>query len=220
MKLQIAGYKLQVFLLRLLVTFLSSLITVVFASTVDDIVGLIEQRYNELHDVQGRFTQISYIKDIEKTEKYEGKFYIKKPDNLKWAYSKPRDEEVVIRESAIWIYKKTEKQILKSTYNKDTLKQVPIALLNSLGNLKSVFDITLIKENTLELKPKEKVGVIKKIYLEVITGDFPVKAFTVFDAYGNKIDIVVKNVKINHGIEDSFFILKPPPGVEVIDLNQ
>jgi len=197
-----------------------SLVTVGNASTVDDIVGLIEQKYNELHDVQGRFIQISYLKDLERTERYEGKFSIKKPDNLRWVYSKPRDEEVVIRKGDIWIYKKTEKQILKSTYNKDTLKQVPLALLNSLGNLKGAFDITLIKENTLELKPKGEMGVIKKIYLEVITGDFPVKAFTVFDAYGNKIDITVKDVKINQGIKDSLFILKPLPGVEIIDLNQ
>lgn len=190
------------------------------ASTVDDLVGLIEEKYNEIQDIQGRFSQTSYIKDLEKTEKYEGRFSIKKPHNLKWAYSKPRDEEVVIRGDTIWIYKKTEKQILKSTYSKDSLKHVPIALLSSLGNLKNTFAIDLINENTLELKPREKMGVIKKIYIKVNAGDFPVKAFTIFDVYGNKIDITVKNVKINQGIEDSSFILKPPQGVEVIDLNQ
>lgn len=190
------------------------------ASTVDEVVERIEKTYSEIKDVKGRFSQTSYIKDLEKTEKYEGEFFIKKPSSMRWNFSKPRDEEVIIKENDIWIYKKSEKQALKSAFSKDAYNHVPIALLNSFGDLKNNFDIKLIKDDTLELTPKRRTGFISKLLLEINSTDFPVKTFSVFDVYGNKIDIMIKNVAINFGLEDSIFIFKLQPGIEVFDLNQ
>ncbi len=109
--------------------------------------------------------------------------------------------------------------MFKTALSKDAYNQAPIALLSSFGTLKADFDIKIIKEDTLELKPKHQKGFIKKILLEVSFDDFPIKTFSVFDIYGNKIDIAVKDVKINSGLKDSFFVFKLPPGVEVFDFN-
>jgi len=205
----------------LIFTLYCSLFTVVHAATVDETVERMQKKYDEIQDIQGKFSQTSYIKDLDRVERYEGEFFIKRPSSMRWLYSKPRDEEVIIREGDIWIYKKSEKQVLKSTYTKDAYSQIPIALLNSIGNLKADFDIKMIKEDSLELKPRRQMGFIKKILLEVNnSNDFPIKAFSMFDTYGNKVDVAVKNVESNSGLKDSFFIFKPPPGVEVFDLNQ
>ncbi len=205
--------------LILLITGYWLLVTAASAATVDDVVERIQKKYSGIQDIQGRFSQTSYIKDLDRVERYEGNFFIKKPFSMKWAYSKPRDEEVIIRDANAWIYKKSEKQVLKTAFSKDAYGQVPIALLSSLGNLKADFDITMIKEDNLELKPKRQMGFIKKIFFEVSSGDFPVKTFSIFDIHGNKIVIAVKDVTINSGLKDSFFIFKAPPGVEVFDLN-
>jgi chaperone LolA len=197
-----------------------SIVSTSHASTVDEFVGRIQKIYGEIKDVQGRFSQTSHIKDLDKIERYEGEFFIRKPSSMRWNFSKPRDEEVIIRENDIWIYKKSEKQALKSAFSKDAYSQVPIALLNNFGDLKNDFDIKLIKDDTLELTPKRRMGFINKLLLEVNSTDFPVKTFSVFDVYGNKIDITVKDVKINSGLEDSIFIFKLQPGVEIFDLNQ
>jgi outer membrane lipoprotein carrier protein len=189
-------------------------------STLDMIVERIQGKYNEIQDIRGRFSQTSYIKDLERVEHYEGEFFIRKPSSMKWIYSKPRDEEVIIREGDIWIYKKSEKQAIKGTFSKDTYGQVPIVLLNSLGNLRADYEIRLIKDDILELKPRQRMGYIDYIVLEVNDRDFPVKAFSIFDTYGNKIDIKIKDIKTNSGLSDSLFVFKPGPGVEVFDLNQ
>ncbi|MEK7238077.1 MAG: outer membrane lipoprotein chaperone LolA [Nitrospirota bacterium] len=212
-KIQDSRFKIQIILFFLLST-------VSYASTLDEVVGRIEKTYSEIKDVKGRFSQTSYIKDLEKTEKYEGEFFIKKPSSMRWNFSKPRDEEIIIKENDIWIYKKSEKQALKSAFSKDAYNHVPIALLNNFGDLKNNFDIKLIKDDTLELTPKRKTGFINKLLLGVNSTDFPVKTFSVFDVYGNKINITIKDVKINSGLEDSIFIFKLQPGVEVFDLNQ
>lgn len=204
----------------LLLTVHCSLFTVSYASTVDELVSRIQKTYGEIKDVKGRFSQTSYIKDLDKIERYEGEFFMKKPSSMRWNFSKPRDEEIIIKENDIWIYKKSEKQALKSAFSKDAYNHVPIALLNNFGDLKNNFDIKLIKDDTLELTPKRRMGFINKLLLEINSTDFPVKTFSVFDLYGNKINITIKNVKINSGLEDSIFIFKLQPGVEVFDLNQ
>ncbi|MEK7272066.1 MAG: outer membrane lipoprotein carrier protein LolA, partial [Nitrospirota bacterium] len=184
---------------------LLSIVSTSHASTVDEVVGRIQKIYGEIKDVQGKFSQTSYIKDLDKIERYEGEFFIKKPSSMRWNFSKPRDEEVIIKENDIWIYKKSEKQALKSAFSKDAYNHVPIALLNNFGDLKNDFDIKLIKDDTLELTPKRRMGFINKLLLEINSTDFPVKTFSVFDVYGNKINITIKNVKINSGLEDSIF---------------
>lgn len=197
-----------------------SLFTAAYASDVDDAVSRIQKKYAEIKDIRGNFSQTSNLKDLDRIEKYEGKFFIKKPYNMRWMYSNPRDEEIIIRDTEIWIYKKSEKQVLKSSSGGESNRHVPVAILNSIGTLKTDFDLAMIKKDTLEVKPKRQMGSIKKVILELSSADFPIRAFSIFDINDNKIDIVIKNVEINPGLEDSFFIFKAPPGVEVYDLSQ
>ncbi len=196
-----------------------SLIAVASAATVDETVEHIQKKYNDITDIKGTFSQTSFISDLDRVEKYEGKFFIKKPNSMRWTYSKPRDEEVIIRDIHAWIYRKAEKQALKSTFSKDAYSQIPLAMINSLGKLKNDYDIVMAKTGMLELKPKNRMGFIKKIFLETAEGNFPIKKFSIFDTHGNKIDIEVGGIEINTGLEDSFFIFRAPPGVEVFDFN-
>ncbi len=189
-------------------------------NTVESLVETIQNKNRQIAGMQGNFSQTSYLKDLDRTEKYEGEFFIKKPSNMKWSYSDPRDEEITISGNETWIYKKSEKQVLKTTFSKDAYGQVPIALLGSLNNLKDDFDITLVKDGTLELKPKKQMGFMDKIHLETSSNDFPVKTFTIFDTAGNIIVIEIRRVKINPGFDDAFFIFKVPPGVEVYDFSR
>ncbi|MBI4838215.1 MAG: outer membrane lipoprotein carrier protein LolA [Nitrospirae bacterium] len=204
-----------------LFTVCCSLFTFASAATVDEITASLQKKYGEINDVSGKFSQKSYIKDLEKTEKYEGRFFISMRPvmKMKWIYTSPRDEEVFINGADIWMYKRSEKQALKGKFGKDAYGQVPMALLNSIGDLKANFDITVLKDDTLELKPKQQMGFIKKIHLVTDTKEFPVKSFTMFDVYGNRIEISVKDAQINSGLGEQVFIFKAPSGVEVFEFN-
>ena len=148
------------------------------------------------------------------------KFYIKKPSRLKWIYSTPRDEEVLIRQNEVWFYKKSEKQVVKSRFSKEAYSQVPIAMLESLGNLEDDYEIKMTAEDTLELVPRQQMGFIKSLLLVTGSEDFPIKSLTIFDLYGNSNIIDLKDVKINPGLEDSFFIFKMPSGAELFDYSR
>ena len=214
-----AGVSVKAFFF-LLVTIYCSLFTAVNAADVNDTVKRIQNKYSEIHDIQGVFYQTSHLKDLDRTEKYSGKFYIKKPSRLKWIYSTPRDEEVLIRQNEVWFYKKSEKQVVKSRFSKEAYSQVPIAMLESLGNLEADYEIKMTAEDTLELVPRQRMGFIKSLLLVTGSEDFPIKSLAIFDLYGNSNIIDLKDVKINPGLEDSFFIFKMPPGAELFDYSR
>lgn len=192
------------------------------ASTADELVERIQKTFAGIKDIQGAFSQTSYIKDLEETQRYSGTFFIKKPAQMMWEYANPRDEKVVIKDNDTWIYKKSQNQVIKTKFSKEAYGQVPIALLSSFENIESDFNITMPEKNALQLEPKRKLGAIKTLVMETdpSPGDFPVKMFTVLDTYGNIIMIELNNVKTNPGIDDSLFIFQIPPGVEVFDMSQ
>jgi outer membrane lipoprotein carrier protein len=219
-KFQISNFKFQIILLSLILTLNSSLLHVVHAASVDDIVNDLQKRLSGIHDLKGSFSQTSYLKDLEKTETYSGDFYIKKPSGVMWEYNPPRDEKVIINGTDTWIYRQALKQAIKTRFSREAYSQVPIALLNSLENLRADFYITVMENETLTLKPKHQMGFIREIGIKTSPKNFPVKTLTVFDMYGNVITIELANIKTNSGLADSLFTFTAPQGVEIFDMNQ
>jgi outer membrane lipoprotein carrier protein len=193
-------------------------VTDVYAANVDELVADIEQKAAAISDINGSFSQESFLVDLERTETYTGNFFIKKPSMIRWQYDEPRDEEVYIRTDEIWIYKRNSGQAVRSRFNENAYGQAPIALLASLENLNANFIITATdKEDTLLLKPKRRIGSIKKLLLEISDSDFPVKSFRIFDIYGNNVTIRVNDVATNTGLTDKVFTFTPTPEMEVFN---
>lgn len=213
------GMTVLALLLSLFITPNPSYIGSAFASDPDQAVARIQKHFESIKDIKGTFSQTSYIKDIEETQKYSGQFFIKKPSLMMWEYDKPRDEKVVIRDSDTWIYKKSENQVIKTKFNKESYSQVPIAMLGSMENIRKDFDISMPEENALQLIPKHRIGFLKVLVLEINSGDFPVKMFTIIDTYGNIIMIELYSMEVNPGLDDSLFQFEPPPDAEVYDLS-
>lgn len=206
--------------LLFLIPLFLSIISSASAASVDDLVSRIQKKYSAVHDIHGMFYQTSYLKDLDRTEKYSGEFYIKKPSRLRWQYGAPRDEEVLIMGEEIWIYKKSEKQVMKSRFSKEAYSQVPIAMLESLEDLESDYEIKMTADGALELVPKKRMGFINRLILNTGPGAFPIKSFTIFDIYGNSNVIELKELKINPGLDDSFFVFEMPSGAELFDYSQ
>jgi outer membrane lipoprotein carrier protein len=202
------------------ITYNLSPIGVASAATLDEIVDSLQQQLASVTDIKGSFAQTSYIKDIEQTQKYSGTFFIKKPSDMMWEYSKPRDEKVVISSGNTWIYKKSENQVIKTNLSKKSYSKVPIAMLASFENIRDDYDISIPEKNALQLIPKHDIGFIKTIVMELVKDNFPIKMFTVIDTYGNIIMIELSNISTNSGLDDELFVFKIPPGAEVYDLNK
>jgi len=168
----------------------------------------IETAYKNIDDASGNFIQISYIKELGKTQKFNGKFFIK-GDKIRWQYFGKFSQVVYLNRKMLTVYDKTNKQAIQSSFTEDKYGQLPIALLSRMADIKKDFEITENKENTLILVPKTKMGNIKRIELVINENEFPIKSLKITDTMANIITIEFNNVKINTNLKDSLFNFTP-----------
>lgn len=180
------------------------------------LVDRIENAYKNISDLKGRFKQVSYLKDLEKMESYEGEFFIKIPSMFKWSYKGKSPQDVIISGDILIIYQKKERQVLKGKFFPSRYGQAPIALLGGFGNIKRDFEIREEKD-MLILKPKAQIGNVKSIEIYSGDGEFPIKRLKITDSAMNFIEIKLEDVVINSGLQDKLFEFVPPAGVRVIE---
>lgn len=202
-----------VFYLTLILT-LTSFCHSSFASDASDEVQKIQKAYENIKDVKGNFIQKSYLRDLNRTDTYNGRFFIK-PPKIKWEFSGEKSQVVYVNKEDILVYQKNEKQVLKTKFDKAVYGQAPIALLGGFGDINKEFDASM-KKGRLILKPKRKMGSVVQIELTLSDGDFPIETLTVQDTASNRIVITLKDVKINTGLSEKIFEFIPPEGVSVI----
>lgn len=176
----------------------------------------IEETYKYISDIKGRFKQMSYLKDLEKKEFYEGEFFIKIPSLFRWSYKGKSPQEVIISGERLIIYQKKEKQVFHGRFVPSRYGQVPIALLGGFGNITRDFEIKEEKD-VLILKPKEEMGNVKRIELFLEEENFPIKRIKITDSADNIIEIELKDVVINSGLKEDIFNFIPPKGVNIIE---
>lgn len=192
---------------------------VCFASqNADDEVKKIQEAYTKIKDIKGSFTQKSFLKDLKKTETYNGMLLIKRPSKIKWEYTGGKPQQVIINNNKIIIFKKKEKQAFKSNFDKQTYGQAPVALLSGFGNIQEEFKTTS-KNKKLILTPKNPMGSIALIEIETSSENFPIKSFTIIDTRSNKIEIKLDNIETNTDIQDSIFEFNLPEGTKIYEYN-
>lgn len=222
----------QVIFIYCLLSVFCLLPSVSFASQVDDEVLKIQKAYENIKDIKGNFVQKSYIKDLKRTDTYKGQFFIK-PPKMRWEYKGDKPQIVYITDDDIIIYQKKEKQAFKARFDRTTYGQAPIALLGGFGNIRNEFDVSIksgVKSQPaplreartgesgarLLLKPKKPMGNILHIELQTSDDEFPIESLTIIDTLSNRIDISLKDIKINSDLKDRMFEFSPPEGVNIL----
>jgi len=186
------------------------------AAGTDDAVARIQKAYEGIKDMKGVFVQKNVIKDLNKTDTYNGDFFVKRPLKMKWQYKGKASQDLLINNDTVIIYKKGDNQAYRSKFNKETYGQSPVVLLTGMGNIREEFNISGT-DKVLTLKPKKPMAGIVSITLHLSDADFPIRSFTIQDGRSNIVEIELKEVKINTGVKDSLFDLNLPKGVNVYE---
>ena len=187
-----------------------------FAAGTDDAVARIQKAYEGIKDMKGTFTQKNVIKDLNKTDRYSGEFFIKRPLKMKWAYKGKASQDLLINNDTAVMYKRGDNQAYRSKFDKETFGQSPVVLLTGMGNIREEFTVTGT-EKLLTLKPKQSMAGIVSITLHMSDAEFPIRAFTIQDGRSNIVEIELKDIRINSNIKDSLFDLNLPKGVNVYE---
>jgi len=174
----------------------------------DSALSKLNEAYKNINDASGSFTQTSYIKDLDKTQKFKGRFFIK-GDKIRWQYEGEFPQVIFLNKETLIVYDRKRKQAIQSIFSEEKYGQLPIALLSRMADIEKDFEITEKSKNTLILIPKTKMGNIKKIEITIQDEDFPIKFLKVTDTSANTVRIDFYSVTINKNLKNSIFQFIP-----------
>ncbi len=195
---------------------IGSMSVISVAAEAEDQVAKIQKAYEGIKDIKGDFVQKSFIKDLKRTDIYNGHFFIK-PPRMKWEYTGEKHQVIYVNGNEIIIYQKKENQVIRSKFDRATYGQAPITLLEGFGNITREFDIVSNTTDRVVLKPKKPMGNIEHIEITPSDGSFPIKSLTIIDNLANRIEITLKDVKTNTGLSNSLFNFILPKGAAVLE---
>jgi outer membrane lipoprotein carrier protein len=185
------------------------------SSEASGLYGRLQSRLEEIKTLSGSFVQTTYLKDIGKTQHFEGRFYIKSPDMMKWTYTLNSTDEVYITGDRMIIYQPSEKQAFLSSVKSIGLSASPMRIL--LGRELSEQDFHIKeKADTILLTPKSDESMIKTIKLFISSRNGLIKRIELTDTNDNQTIIEIKNYRTNPEIQNSLFQFKPPEGTTII----
>ncbi len=172
--------------------------------------------YKTMLDIQGEFSQVSRIKELDETKTAYGRFYIRRPDRVRWDYLKPDMQTVVIVGSEMFMRQGKDGEVMKRSLGSAAgsgISSTPIGLLSNLGDMSRTFFVKPEGTDAVVLTPRSDMGAVKSIRVEVYalppaaTGaSFPVRSLRIVDIYGNVNTFTLKNVQVNKGCDDDLFV--------------
>lgn len=174
--------------------------------------------YDGINTVEGSFKQVTYIKDMDIEQVYEGVFHLKMPDRVRWKYTGGSTDEAYLDRDKVVLYQPSESQAFLSSTESYGMRGSPLSMLLRLDRLESEYMLAR-KGRNIRLEPRGYNTFVKSIQL-VFAGDkFALSGITVNDSYGNITSVRLADIEINRVLPDSLFIFDPPEGTTVIDQN-
>lgn len=177
--------------------------------------------FDDLQALQADFSQTVYDERGERLEQAAGRMYMQRPGLLRWDYRTPYRQQVVADGSRIWLYDQDLEQVTVQPLD-ESLGATPLALLSGGEPLDAVFDIeSLPASGQLRwyvLQPLQPRGELNTLRLG-FDGE-ALRVLEMEDGLRRRTRIAFANVERNPTLDPALFRFEPPPGVDVIGLDQ
>jgi len=187
------------------------------AQTAQDVVASVESHYRDLNDLTARVVQTNVLKTIGKTQKYEGKLFIRKPGKLRLEYT--NGQLILIDGANALFYSKKSEQVVKKTYTDFERMNIPVAFLLGAAHIRDDFEAVQTDPRTplvLELLPKRTGAAMKKLRLQT-DGSGRINTLMIFDRSGNTTEIAFTDIREGAGLDEKQFTFTAPKGTEIIE---
>jgi outer membrane lipoprotein carrier protein len=173
--------------------------------------------YNETHAMRANFHQVVTDRKGQKIQDVYGEMQLKRPNQFRWDYNKPFEQQIISDGSQVWLYDTELAQVTVRALSK-ALGSSPAALLAGEDNLEKSFKlVNAYRKDDLEwvsTNPKDTDSGFNKISLG-FKGD-TLQEMDMVDSFGHQTKIVFSNLVHNPVIEPKTFLFKPPKGVDVV----
>jgi outer membrane lipoprotein carrier protein len=194
-------------------------------SELDQLVSSLQSKYNKLRSMAADFTQV-YTAPGERTRRESGRLLLKKPGRMRWDYTSPETKLFVSNGRVIYEYIPSDKYATKSSVKESDDLRAPFMFLLGRGNLQRDFKlIEFARESpvksgnkVLKLVPKRAQD-FSELMIEVEPVSLQISRLSFIDDDQGRSDFIFSNISENVPASSSQFSFKPPPGVEVRELD-
>ena len=207
--------KLKLSLLLVLLVF-----NVAIAADPTELLRDIEQRYNDLTDLEVDFKQEVHSGVFSAVERTEGKMFLAKGDRFRIQ----TDEQVIASDGKLlWVYSKENKQV---TIDKVGKTRDLVRPSDYLFTFRENYNAVLLPDSSISdetysvilLTSQDKDQFIQRMTLYADKTDKLTRRAVYQDINGNIVEINFFNLKIDKALSPETFIFKAPKGVEEIRL--
>jgi len=185
----------------------------------NDLVGRLQQRYQNLQTLKASFVQTYASKRFSDALTEKGVVYFRKGGLMKWEYQHPEPKIFASDGRYYFYYVVADKQVIKAE-PEPTDQHSPALFLAGRGNFQKDFRAEwadsrsgshLIKLTPIKVQPDFSYMII-----DVDPSRALITRLLVVDAYDNRTEYKFTQIHENPELPPNFFMFKPPPGTDVI----
>lgn len=193
------------------------------------LVERVQTRYATLSVMHGTFRQDSFVAALEQSESSVGEVWFAKPGKMRWEYTRPQPQTVIIKGEELWLYQPDKSQVLVDDIHQVLLSALPVAFMMGVGNLTRDFDYrgACVSDAgvVVTLEPRKKASDsgntsegLEGFLLLVDEAKSIPKGAKITSLGGNVTGIVFNNLATDLvSVTPRTFVLEYPKGVDVVD---
>ena len=186
------------------------------------LVSKVQSSYQQISDLQARFTQESYFLGLNKRVSSDGEVFFKKPGMMDWRYEQPEEQRFVADGKTLWFFQPDLNQVTIGKFENAFNSSLPVSFLLGLGNLSEKFTASSACHTSgnrvvLRLQPVQADPTLEQFLLVIDknTG-MPIGA-RVVDVGGNETTILFEHISTALVLDTKQFTYEIPRGVDILD---
>ena len=193
--------------------------------TAIELAEALQKKYDSVRDFSADFTQQTESGALKrKLTPERGQVWIKKPGMMRWHYKEPEEKQFVSDGANFFSYVRLDKQVHVTTVQQSDQATTSVLFLAGKGSLTRDFTPSFTATpagmptgtRTLKLTPKTPQPEYEWLTLSFDPATYVLRGLATMDPQGRLLTIAFTNLKENVRLADTFFVFKPPPGVEVV----
>jgi outer membrane lipoprotein carrier protein len=172
--------------------------------------------------LEGRFEQVLVSATLPSARLESGRFFVRRPDRMRWDYREPQRKLAVSDGVTTWLYLPEDRQVMRgrvADLRQDTALSMLLSGPRRIEEIFTVLEARLDGDGiTLGLEPRSASESIEAVRLEA-SADGHVQALTVTDPTGNEVTWRLADLVVPARLEDKLFTFEPPAGVEIQEIG-
>jgi len=216
---------------------LASLLSLVFSvgtivsaeqdeATAATVMAKVREKYQSIQCMKADFKQLSYNASLGKELVSTGVYYTDKSGKVKWDYTTPEPQHILLSGGKLLLYIPKEKQLFVSEAGEVEELKAVLDLLGGECEMQERFKMRLItgesqkeaeRAYVVRVVPRKPLGNLLRLDLSVDKKTHVVVATDYFDVYGNRTRVFFSNVDTSPKLEKSTFVLDIPDDVVTMD---